>query len=29
MIDAVVTELVTRQDPPARPGSARDPDPEY
>jgi len=29
MIDAVVTELVSRQDPPARPGSLRDPDPEY
>jgi len=29
MIEAVVTELVARRDPPARPGSVRDPDPEY
>jgi len=29
MVDAVLTELVSRQDPPARPGSARDPDPQY
>lgn len=29
MVDTVLTRLAQRQDPPARSGSARDPDPEY
>jgi hypothetical protein len=29
MVDSVLTELVSRQDPPARPGSVREPDPQY
>ena len=29
MVGSVLSELVFRQGPPARPGSARDPDPEY